>query len=71
MTHTEKAHPPGENLISDISCFLWWNCTMSSNVSELTTTKLPENKYSYNVMKNYANLKYYKTLMIKLTKLMT
>jgi len=32
---------PGEKRMSEISSFLWWNCTMSSRVSALTTTKLP------------------------------
>ena len=32
---------PGENLMSAISSFLWWNDVMSSKVSAFTTRKLP------------------------------
>ena len=41
INNSIKFEIPGENLMSEISSFLWWNCTMSSNVSALTTTKLP------------------------------
>ena len=44
LSHEKQAFLPGENLMSEISCFLWWKLTTSSNVSELTTTKLPVNK---------------------------
>ena len=39
-----KLEIPGENLMSDISDFLWWKCAISSKVSVLTTAKLPGKK---------------------------
>lgn len=44
---------PGENLMSEISSFLWWNPTMSSKVVESTTWKLPEEHTNNKVNKRH------------------